>query len=152
MPALRLLIAALAAAVTAVPVVAAAQQSAAKPALDYAYFKTSVQPIFMTKRPGLVRCIQCHTHATGSLLQLQPFTAGATTWDEEQSRKNFETVSKLVVPGQPAASRLLRHPLAQAAGGDPFHAGGKHWNSQDAPEWQTLAAWVRGQAGPGTSR
>lgn len=150
MLAFRLLMAALVAAGTAVPVVAAAQQGAAKPALDYEFFKTSVQPIFMTKRTGLVRCIQCHTHATGSRLLLQPFTAGATTWDEEQSRKNFETVAKLVVPGNPAASRLLRHPLAQTAGGDPFHAGGKHWDSQDAPEWQILAAWVRGQTTAGS--
>jgi hypothetical protein len=39
---------------------------------------------------------------------------------------------------------MLMHPLAAAAGGDPFHAGGKHWTSQSDPEWQTLAAWVRG--------
>ena len=150
MLALRLLMAALVAAGIAVPVVAAAQQGggAATPVqLDYAFFKNSVQPIFMAKRPGLVRCIQCHTHTTGSRLLLQPFAAGATSWDEEQSRKNFETVARLVSPGNPAASRLLLHPLAQQAGGDPFHAGGKHWDSQDAPEWRILAAWVRGQTG-----
>ena len=153
MLALRLLMIALVAAGTAVPVVAAAQQGgAAAPQLDYAFFKTSVQPIFTTKRPGLVRCIQCHTQATGSRLLLQPFAAGATSWDEEQSRKNFETVSRLVSPGNPAASRLLLHPLAQSAGGDPFHAGGKHWDSRDAPEWRILAAWVRGQTTTGPSR
>ncbi len=26
-----------------------------------------------------------------------------------------------------------------------WHAGGKHWASQEAPEWQTLAKWVQGQ-------
>ena len=155
MLALRLLMVALVAAGTAVPVVAAAQQggAAATPTqLDYSFFKTSVQPIFTAKRPGLVRCIQCHTQATGSRLLLQPFTAGATSWDEEQSRKNFEVVSKLVSPGKPTASRLLLHPLAQTAGGDPFHAGGKHWDSQDAPEWRILDAWVRGQTATGASR
>jgi hypothetical protein len=149
--ALRLLMAALVAAGITVPVVAAAQQAAATQ-LDYAFFKTSVQPIFTVKRPGLVRCIQCHTHNTNSRMLLQPFAAGTTSWDEEQSRKNFEMVAKLVSPGNPAASRLLRHPLAQPAGGDPFHAGGKHWDSQDAPEWRILAAWVRGQTAPGASR
>jgi hypothetical protein len=142
--------AAIVAAGTAVPVVAAAQQAGAAatpPPLDYAFFKISVQPIFTAKRTGLVRCIQCHMHSTNSRLLLQPFAAGATNWDEEQSRKNFETVARLVSPGQPTASRLLLHPLAQQAGGDPFHAGGKHWDSQDAPEWQILAAWVRGQTG-----
>src|SRR5437762_13779577 len=64
-------------------------------------------------------------------------------WDEEQSRKNFEAWQRVVVPGDPTASRMLMHPLAAEAGGDPFHAGGKHWQSQDDPEWQTLAAWVR---------
>jgi len=40
--------------------------------------------------------------------------------------------------------RLLRHPLVESAGGDPHHDGGKHWTSKSDPEWQTLAAWVRG--------
>ena len=151
MLALRLLMAALVAAGTTVPVAAAAQQDVAGQ-LDYAYFKTSVQPIFTAKRSGLVRCIQCHMQATGSRFLLQSFAAGATSWDDEQSRKNFETVARLVSPGNPAASRLLMHPLAQAAGGDPFHAGGKHWDSQDAPEWRILAAWVRGQTATGASR
>lgn len=148
MLALRLLMVGFVAAGTAVPVVAAAQQAGASATqLDYSFFKISVQPIFTAKRPGLVRCVQCHTHGTGSRLLLQPFAAGATGWDEEQSRKNFETVARLVSPGKPTASRLLVHPLARAAGGDPFHAGGKHWDSQDAPEWRILADWVRGQTG-----
>ena len=152
MLALRLLIAALVAAGITAPIVAAAQQAgAATTQLDYAFYKSSVQPIFTVKRPGLVRCIQCHTHNTNSRMLLQPFAAGATSWDEEQSRKNFEAVAKLVSPGNPTASRLLVHPLAQSAGGDPFHAGGKHWDSQDAPEWRILAAWVRGQTAPGAS-
>jgi mono/diheme cytochrome c family protein len=121
-------------------------------ALDYAFFKTSVQPIFMAKRQGLVRCIQCHTRGTGSGLALQPFSAGTTSWTEEQSRKNFESVRQLVSPGDPTASRLLMHPLARTAGGDPFHGGGKHWESQDAAEWQVLAAWVNGKTAAGSSR
>lgn len=155
MLALRLLMVAFVAAGTAVPVVAAAQQSGASATptqLDYSFFKTSIQPIFTAKRPGLVRCVQCHTHSTNSRLLLQPFAAGVTSWDEEQSRKNFETVARLVSPGKPTASRLLLHPLARPAGGDPFHAGGKHWDSQDAPEWRILAAWVRGQTTTGASR
>ncbi|MES2474041.1 MAG: hypothetical protein V4601_14505 [Pseudomonadota bacterium] len=153
MLALRLLMAALVAAGTAVPATAQQGDAAATPVqLDYSFFKTSVQPIFTAKRPGLVRCIQCHMQNTNSRFLLQPFAAGATSWDEEQSRKNFETVARLVSPGKPTASRLLLHPLARPAGGDPFHAGGKHWDSQDAPEWQTLAAWVRGQTATGTSR
>lgn len=120
--------------------------------LDYDYFKTRVQPLFVAKREGLVRCVQCHTRGTGSGFTLQPLPEGATTWDDAQSRKNFESASRLVTPGDPTASRLLMHPLARDAGGDPFHGGGKHWTSRDAPEWQTLAAWVMGRTTADTAR
>ena len=54
------------------------------------------------------------------------------------------------VPGNPMKSALLRHPLAEAAGGDRFHAGGKHWKSQNDPDWQILAEWVRGKTHGGS--
>jgi hypothetical protein len=50
----------------------------------------------------------------------------------------------MVVPGDPLGSRLLQLPLAEAAGGNSFHPGGKHWTSQTDPEWQTIASWIRG--------
>ena len=59
---------------------------------------------------------------------------------------------KVVAPGDPNASRLLMHPLAKEAGGDPFHAGGKHWQSRDDPEFQTLVGWIRGDKAPTSSR
>jgi hypothetical protein len=112
--------------------------------LDYTFFRDRVQPIFLAKRPGHARCIVCHDHTNPRLQELSP---GYTTWNEEQSRKNFSAWQRVVVPGDPMASRMLMHPLAAAAGGDPFHAGGKHWTSQSDPEWQTLAAWVRAGGG-----
>ena len=48
-------------------------------------------------------------------------------------------------PGSLAKSRLLVHPLAQDAGGDFYHNGGKHWRTQNDAEWQTLKAWVFGE-------
>lgn len=121
-----------------------AAAAASPPALDFEFFKTKVQPMFVAKREGLVRCVQCHARGTGSGFLLAPIAEGASTWTDEQARKNFQSASNLVVPGDPTASRLLMHPLARSAGGDPFHGGGKHWTSQEDPEWQTLAAWVRG--------
>ena len=53
--------------------------------------------------------------------------------------------TNMVVPGDPASSRLLVHPLAPQAGGDDFHGGGRQFTSQDDPDWQILAEWVRGQ-------
>ena len=110
--------------------------------LDYTFFRDRVQPIFLAKRPGHARCIACHENGNPRLQALSP---GASTWNEEQSRQNFEAWQRVVAPGDPQSSRLLMHPLAAAGGGDPFHAGGKHWKSQNDPEWQILATWVRGQ-------
>ena len=118
--------------------------SPAPTSLNFEFFKTKVQPIFLAKRPGHARCISCHGGPTAQMLVLQPLSPGSTTWNEEESRKNFEAVSRLVVPGN-LKSPLLIHPLAEEAGGDFFHSGGKHFNSQSDPEWQTLKAWVLGQ-------
>jgi hypothetical protein len=114
-----------------------------KPSLDFEMFKTQVQPIFLAKRPGHARCISCH--ASGTPLRLQPLPPGRTMWNEEESRKNFEAVRRVVVPGS-IKSMLLVHPLAEQAGGDFFHNGGKHWTSQDDPEWQVLKTWVVGSS------
>jgi hypothetical protein len=133
------------AAVVATPLLLPATPGLQAPgvSLDYQFFKDRVQPVFLKKRPGNARCLVCHR--SGGVTYLQPLSPGATTWDEEQSRKNFEAVKRYVVPGNPLKSKLLMHPLAEEAGGDDFHGGGHHWKSQDDPEWQAMAAWVRGQ-------
>ena len=95
---------------------------------------------------GNARCVVCHSRGGGNSF-LEPLAPGRTTYDEEQSFRNFERVQRLVVPGAPLESILLVNPLAEEAGGSHWHAGGKHWPSQDVPEWQTLAAWVHGQTG-----
>src|SRR5262244_3230040 len=102
--------------------------------LDFQFFKTRVQPIFLAKRPGNARCYVCHS--IGTPFRLQRLSPGSSTWNDEQSRLNFEAAQREVVPGDPQASRLLIHPLAAEAGGDPFHGGGKHWASQNDREWQ----------------
>jgi hypothetical protein len=124
------------------------QQPTSAPAptasLDFEFFKTKVQPIFLAKRPGHARCVSCHGSSTApAVFRLQPLAPGSMTWTDEQSRKNFEVVSALVAPGS-LQSPLLTHPLAEQAGGDFFHSGGKHFNSQDDPEWLTLKAWAFG--------
>ena len=118
------------------------QAAAARPTLDYEFFKTKVQPIFLYKREGHARCVVCHS--AGTPMRLQPLDPGAATWTEEESRKNFDVVRREVAPGS-LKSKLLMHPLAENAGGDFFHNGGKHFLSQNDPEWQTLKAWVMGQ-------
>jgi hypothetical protein len=126
----------------AVPLKQANSQPAAPPALSYEFFKDKVQPIFLFKRPGHARCVVCHT-TNNAPLHLVPLSPGAATWNEEQSRQNFQLVQKVVVPGF-EGSKLLTHPLAIAAGGDPNHGGGKHFASQQDPEWSILKAFVFG--------
>jgi YVTN family beta-propeller protein len=105
-----------------------------------------VEPIFLKRRESGMRCVDCHS-VMNTRLRLQQFSAGDSAWTEEQSRQNFEVVSRLVTPGEPMKSRLLLHPLAPEAGGDPTHTGGKFWPSSSDPEWQMIAQWV-GNGGP----
>ena len=111
---------------------------------DFDFFVRRVEPIFTRPRADGGRCVDCHSlESNKAAFHLAPLGPDGK-WTEEASRRNFENASALIVPGEPAKSRLLRHPLAEEAGGDPFHSGGKFWKSQDDPEWQTLAEWVRG--------
>src|SRR6266705_2938646 len=103
-------------------IVAVLASPAAAQSLDYQFFKARVEPIFLAKPPG------------------------DKFWTEEQSRRNFEVVSRLVVPGEPAKSLLLLQPLAPEAGGNAFHTGGRQFASRNDPEWKILARWVTGQA------
>ncbi|HTM24591.1 MAG TPA: hypothetical protein VL225_05305 [Vicinamibacterales bacterium] len=126
------------------------RQTAAMPAsppaltVDYAFFKARVQPIFLAKRPGHARCYVCH-RGSGATSYLQVLSPGAATWNDEQSRKNFDAVRRYIVPGHPEQSRLLIHPLAEEAGGDDFHGGGRQFAARNTPGWQTIAAWIRGE-------
>jgi hypothetical protein len=113
-------------------------------ALDYEMFKSRVQPILISARKGNARCIACHARGTG-ISFLEPLAPGATAFTDEQARRNFERIQRVVVPGQPEKSLLLMNPLAEEAGGSHWHGGGKHWASQSDAEFQTLLTWVRGR-------
>ena len=117
--------------------------AATAPKLDYEFFKSRVEPVFLTKRPDHARCYACHVESNNAF-RLQKLSPGADGWTEEQSRRNFEVVSILVNPGDPDTSRLLLHPLAPEGGGDVFHSGGRQFASKRDPAWRTLAAWVNG--------
>jgi hypothetical protein len=128
----------------AVALLAAASVSRSAPPLDYEFFKARVQPIFLQKRDGHTRCYVCHAEGNNAF-RLERLSPGASTWNEEQSRKNFEMASILVNPGDPATSRLLQQPLAPEAGGNVFHSGGRQFVSKDDPNFKILADWVNGQ-------
>jgi hypothetical protein len=130
------------------------QQEAAQPArtLDYEFFKARVEPIFLKVRGAHARCYACHANDTGPqyLVKLSP---GATFWNEEQSRKIFENVSKFINRDDPMKSKFLLHPLSPLAGGDAdyIHPGGRQFESKDDPDWKAMAAWASGQTLAGSS-
>src|SRR2546428_11287093 len=99
-------------------------QAPATTRLDFEFFKAKVQPIFLAKREGHARCVACHTK--GTPMRLQALSPGATAWDDEQSRKNFQVVVPRVLFRNLTQSRLLLHPLEAEAGGGLFHSGAQH--------------------------
>ncbi len=121
----------------------AATRSAQTAAPSFEFFKTKVQPIFLKNRPEHARCYGCH-NLSNRIFHLDPLSPGDTDWNDEQSQRNFQSALEVVVPGDPASSRLLLHPLAPEAGGDPFHSGGRQFASQNDPDWLVMAQWVRG--------
>lgn len=120
-----------------------ASQAAPAPSLDYNFFKSRVEPIFLKKREGHARCYVCHGGANNAL-HLEPLSPGAANWNDEQSRNNFAAVTALINPTDPENSRFLIHPLAPEAGGDLFHSGGRQFASKNDPDWKNMEAFARG--------
>src|SRR5712692_95104 len=86
---------------------AAQGSSASKPSLDYEFFKTQVQPIFLKKRiPDHARCYVCHesSHHNGRDSFLQRLAHGASSCTEPPSRPTFQVVSSFVPPANPLTS------------------------------------------------
>jgi hypothetical protein len=131
---------------TATALLLGASTFASAQSLDYEFFKRRVEPIFLQKRPDHVRCYVCHSDRSNNAFRLEKLQPGASFWTEEQSRRNFEVVSRLVVPGAPDKSLLLLQPLAPEAGGNAFHTGGRQFASKNDPEWKLLAQWAGGRA------
>ena len=117
------------------------------PCLTTVSTRSRVEPIFLAKKDGHTRCVVCHSDSNNNF-HLEKLGPGANAWTEEQSRRNFEMVAKLVNPGDPESSLLTQHPLAPEAGGHAFHSGGRQFESKDDEDWKTLVAFVNGAKAP----
>ena len=116
---------------------------AVAPTVDFDFFQSCVQRIFLVTTPGALPCTECHGAGTAGFAR--PIGDGRAFWNEEESRRNFNVAMRLIEPGEPTRSRLLMHPLAYEGGGDYTHNGPRRWRSMQDPEWQMLAEWVRGE-------
>ena len=129
---------------TSVPI-GAAQTGAAPTDAQVQAFRSTIEPLFMRDRggtsPGYASCVMCHVWQTSVRFSLQT-PASDAGWTAQQSRANFDVVTKLVNAADPENSRLLRKPLDRAAGGL-GHTGGTFWKSKEDPEYQTVLKWIR---------
>ncbi len=122
------------------------EQAAGFPAAaDIESYRGKVERVFMTDRggtiPGMAACVMCHTWQTSVRFTLETPATDAG-WTVEQSRKNFDVVTKLVNTAAPATSRLLLKPLALSAGGM-GHTGGSFWKSRTDPEYLAVLSWIQ---------
>jgi hypothetical protein len=115
---------------------------AAEPELDFEFYRTCVQQVYRSPRYGQLSCEQCHA---GGFTGFAPRAADGTAWTEEEARRGFEAIQRVILPGDPIQSRWLLKPLHPDGGGSYTHNGVRRWPSRDDPEWQMLAAWVRGE-------
>ena len=90
--------------------------------LDYGFFTSRVEPIFLKKRDTHARCYTCHSESNNAF-RLEKLSPGSNFWSDEQSRKNFQSASSLAVPGDRDKSRLLLQPLAPKPDPSRRHVG-----------------------------
>jgi hypothetical protein len=112
------------------------------PELDFEFYRTCVQRVFASPRPGHLPCTSCHG---GGQAGFAPAAANGTSWTEAEARRGFQAIQRLIVPGNPEQSRWLLKPLHPDGGGSYTHNGVRRWPSRSDPEWQMLAEWVRGE-------
>ena len=115
---------------------------AAEPVVDFAFFRACVQKVFVTPREGHIACTNCHA---GGLVGFAPPPQNGKTWSDEEAKRAFQSISRVIIPGNPEQSRFLLKPLHPDGGGTYTHNGPRRWPSQKDPEWQMLAGWVRGE-------
>ena len=117
--------------------------AAPEPPLDFTFFRSCVQPIFQKPLEGHIRCSNCH--GVGQMGFAPVPAGGRSEWNDEEAKRAFQVVDRLVVRGNPVQSRFLLKPLHPDGGGSYAHNGVRRWQTRDDPEWQMLAAWVRGE-------
>ena len=117
--------------------------------IDFEFFRACVQPVFTTPREGHIKCSNCHG---AGLIGFAPVPENGKSWNDQEAKRAFSTITRLIVAGNPEQSRFLLKPLHPDGGGSYTHNGPRRWPTRNDPEWQMLAQWVRGERkGPNCS-
>jgi hypothetical protein len=114
---------------------------AAEPELDFEFFRSCVQRVFANPREGHIRCSNCHS---SGLIGFAPVPQSGSTWSDAEAKRAFQTITRLIIPGNPEQSRFMLKPLHPDGGGSYSHNGPRRWGTRDDPEWRMLAEWIRG--------
>ena len=121
----------------AAPAMPAPAGGAGRP--DFGFFLANVEPVLQGT------CSRCHAGAGKGQFALIVHTGG-TRFPLEDHRKNFETVTRLLVPGKPDQSKFLLKPLAEKDGGVK-HGGGDLFTKGDANQ-RNWTEFINGTVGP----
>lgn len=116
--------------------------AAVESSLDFDFFRSCVQQVFAKPREGHIPCSNCHS---AGLIGFAPAPQSGNTWSDDEARRAFSTLLRLIVAGNPEQSRFLLKPLHPDGGGSYTHNGPRRWQSRDDAEWRMLAEWVRGE-------
>jgi hypothetical protein len=111
--------------------------------LNFAYFKSYVEPIFSTPGPDGFACINCHfSHA---ILHLESPETAKGKFSIEEVINNYQSALRVVDEGAPSNSFIVRKPTSPREGvpGGLSHAGGIRW-PQQKQSWQykALIRWI----------
>ena len=113
-------------------------------AVDFQFYRACVHPGVLSV--GRLRAAPVHVVSLQAARQGSPRSAPAVaSLTDAEARQGFEVLQRLIVPGDPDRSRFLLKPLHPDGGGAYAHNGVRRWQNRSDPEWQTLAAWIRGE-------
>jgi HEAT repeat protein len=116
--------------------------------LSFSTFRKKVNPLFYQAGDDQQACANCHgNHTILRIAEADPVRgAGAL-----QLMINYNSALKVVNPGEPEASLILRKPRSPhgAGGADPSsptgltHVGGARWESTESPAYRAILDWIR---------
>lgn len=106
---------------------------------DFLFFYKRIEPVL------LAVCAECHAGRGKGRFKLINHERGEA-FPLEDHYANFETVMKLVRPGEPFKSRFFTKPLALAAGGIK-HKGGDRIE-KDSVNYENWLLFIQGERGP----